>query len=36
MCSITITLKVITITIAITYVLKHLQDENKPYLYGLM
>jgi len=31
-----ITLKVITITIAITFVLKHLQNENRPYLYGLM
>ena len=34
--SITITLKVITITIVITFVLKHLQNENKSYLYDLM
>jgi len=31
-----ITLKVITIAIAITFVLKHLQNENKPNLHGLM
>jgi len=31
--TITNTLKVITITIAITFVLKHLQNENKSYLY---
>jgi len=31
-----ITLKVITITIAITFVLKHHQNENKPHFHGLM
>jgi len=31
-----ISLKVITITVAITLVLKHLQNENKINLYGLM
>jgi len=29
-------LKVITITIVITFVIKHLQNKNKPYFYGLM
>jgi len=29
-------LKVITITIAITFVLNHLQNENKTHLHGLM
>jgi len=36
MLSITIALKVITITIATTFVLKHLQNENKTHLHGLM
>jgi len=31
-----IILKVITITIAITFVSKHLQNENKTHLHGLM
>jgi len=31
-----IALKKITITIAITLVLKHLQNENKPHLHGMM
>jgi len=34
--TVTIKLKVITIKIAITFVLKHLQNENKPHLHGLM
>jgi len=29
-------IKLITITIAITFVLKHLQNENKPHLHGLI
>jgi len=31
-----ISLKIITITIAITFVLKHLQNANKTHLHGLM